>query len=354
MHERKKHTVKRWVSVLFLAGLLLTCASQEQPAELQVYEVQTYLLEGARSGSEAKPPLFPGEIAIQFLDSALADVERLQEQLRQTFGYADVNMRDMTYVLFSPDGTLQTHYVPVQSDKYLQLTVLPGHTEHLSVNISLLQKSGVSATSAEQLAEAIREDKRTMLSTRTNLKPGEAVILGRAIDDAADKALFLVLKPQNRRFSSFTQLAGLLDKVRGAAPGALSFTAPGFVAQIAAHFDIAQDSLGLMMGMNAQHRGSSEALEFAELDVKPSVKKAGTVIYPKEAAQQKLEGKAICRVLIDKRGNVIQAEVLRSSESALLDSAALDAVRGYQFNPGQKNGVPVRTRVVIPFVFKLD
>ncbi len=354
MQQLGRSKLMRTILTSTLLVMLSMCASQPESTDLQLYEVQTYLLEGARSGSEAKPPLFPGEIAIQFLDSTLADVERLQEQLRQTFGYQDVNMRDMTYLLFSPDGTMQTHHVPLQNDKYLQLTILPGATEHLSVNISLLQKAGITVASAEQIARAMREDKRTMLSTRTDLKPGQAVMLGRAIDDSADKALFLVLKPQQQRLTSLAAMGRILDKVRNAAPGALAFTATDFVEQIASHFDVPLDSVQELVGIGEQHRGSSESYEFGELDAKPSVKKAGEVIYPKEAAKQKLEGKTICRVLIDTQGNVIDAEVLRSSDSALLDSAALDAVRRYQFNPGQKDGKPVRTRVVIPFVFKLD
>jgi TonB family protein len=50
----------------------------------------------------------------------------------------------------------------------------------------------------------------------------------------------------------------------------------------------------------------------------------------------------VCRLLIDARGNVIEASVYRSrSELATLEADVLAAVRGFRFAPAQRNGQSV-------------
>ncbi len=42
-----------------------------------------------------------------------------------------------------------------------------------------------------------------------------------------------------------------------------------------------------------------------------------------------------------------------SSGDSALDQAALEAVRGWRFEPAKRNGVPVRAWAVVPVEFKL-
>jgi TonB family protein len=72
-------------------------------------------------------------------------------------------------------------------------------------------------------------------------------------------------------------------------------------------------------------------------------------VYPPEAFAAGISGMVILEVVIDTSGNVETAKVLRSIP--MLDQAALDAVRGWQFTPTQLNGaaVPVIMTVTVNF-----
>ena len=74
-----------------------------------------------------------------------------------------------------------------------------------------------------------------------------------------------------------------------------------------------------------------------------------TPIYPPDAAAAGIKGVVILEVTIDRDGTVHEAKVLRSIP--LLDQAALDAVKEWEFSPGLVNGVPIpfTLAVVVPF-----
>ena len=64
-----------------------------------------------------------------------------------------------------------------------------------------------------------------------------------------------------------------------------------------------------------------------------------TPIYPPDAAAAGIKGVVILEVTIDRDGKVHEAKVLRSIP--LLDQAALDAVKEWEFSPGLMNDVPI-------------
>jgi protein TonB len=78
-------------------------------------------------------------------------------------------------------------------------------------------------------------------------------------------------------------------------------------------------------------------------DVKP--------IYPQIAITAKVEGMVIIEATIGKDGSVVDAKVLRSI--ALLDQAALDAVRQWKFTPTLLNGIPVPVLMTVTVNFSL-
>ena len=63
--------------------------------------------------------------------------------------------------------------------------------------------------------------------------------------------------------------------------------------------------------------------------------------YPQIAVISRVQGVVIIEATIDVDGTVQEARVLRSIP--LLDSAALDAVKQWEFTPTLLNGVPVRS-----------
>lgn len=73
--------------------------------------------------------------------------------------------------------------------------------------------------------------------------------------------------------------------------------------------------------------------------------------YPEIARRAHVEGLVVIEAMIDERGRVIDARVLRSVP--LLDAAALTAVKEWRYTPTLLNGVPVRVLMAVTFNFKL-
>ena len=76
-------------------------------------------------------------------------------------------------------------------------------------------------------------------------------------------------------------------------------------------------------------------------DVKP--------VFPADAQAARVQGVVIIEALIDTNGNVADAKILRSV--AMLDQAAVDAVRQWRFTPTMLNGaaVPILMTVTVNF-----
>jgi TonB family protein len=75
-------------------------------------------------------------------------------------------------------------------------------------------------------------------------------------------------------------------------------------------------------------------------------------VYPDVAQQARVQGVVILEAMIDGAGDVIDANVLRSV--ALLDQAAVDAVRQWKFTPTLVNGVPVNVIMTVTVNFTLN
>jgi len=60
------------------------------------------------------------------------------------------------------------------------------------------------------------------------------------------------------------------------------------------------------------------------------------------------------RVVVTKDGRPAQVQVDRSSGSSALDTAALEAVKGWKFAPARRGQEPVEQPVLVPIVFRLE
>ena len=74
-------------------------------------------------------------------------------------------------------------------------------------------------------------------------------------------------------------------------------------------------------------------------------------VYPSIALAAGIQGTVILETVIDEDGRVRSLRVLRSV--AMLDQAALDAVRQWQFTPTLLNGQPVRVLMTVTVSFDL-
>jgi protein TonB len=75
-------------------------------------------------------------------------------------------------------------------------------------------------------------------------------------------------------------------------------------------------------------------------------------VYPDIARSARVQGVVILEALLDEQGRVADARVLRSIP--LLDQAALDAVRQWEYTPVLLNGVPVPVLMTLTVQFTLD
>ncbi|HEX6161850.1 MAG TPA: energy transducer TonB [Vicinamibacterales bacterium] len=75
-------------------------------------------------------------------------------------------------------------------------------------------------------------------------------------------------------------------------------------------------------------------------------------VYPRMAQEARIEGVVIIEATISESGQVINAKLLRSVP--LLDQAAIEAVRQWQFTPSLLNGVPVPVIMTVTVTFTLS
>ena len=75
-------------------------------------------------------------------------------------------------------------------------------------------------------------------------------------------------------------------------------------------------------------------------------------VYPQIAQTAKVQGVVIIEATIGKDGSVKDAKILKSV--ALLDQAAIDAVKQWRFTPTLLNGVPVEVLMTVTVNFTLQ
>ncbi len=77
-------------------------------------------------------------------------------------------------------------------------------------------------------------------------------------------------------------------------------------------------------------------------------------LYPNLSRRLKEQGTVYLHVLVLKNGKVGQLKLKQSSGFARLDQSALNAVRGWTYQPAMKLGQPIDFWFVQPVVFNLN
>jgi len=76
--------------------------------------------------------------------------------------------------------------------------------------------------------------------------------------------------------------------------------------------------------------------------------------YPYFARLKGVEGWVRIRILVDERGQVRQAEVVRAEPPGVFEEAVLSAVRRWRFRPGIEGGRSVSAWMETTVRFKLE
>jgi len=88
-------------------------------------------------------------------------------------------------------------------------------------------------------------------------------------------------------------------------------------------------------------------------DTKPTPIRTPQPEYPAELRSLRVEGTVLLAVSIDEKGGVTACEVTKSTDKRF-ESAAVEAVRKWQFRPATKNSAPVSCHVVLPLHFSAE
>ena len=77
--------------------------------------------------------------------------------------------------------------------------------------------------------------------------------------------------------------------------------------------------------------------------------------YPVNAQEKGIQGRVICKFVVEKDGNVSDIQVVRTSGDASLDSEAVRVISTMpKWKPGIQRGKPVRVKYTIPINFRLS
>lgn len=97
----------------------------------------------------------------------------------------------------------------------------------------------------------------------------------------------------------------------------------------------------------------ASAFSWAQLEVPPTPIDRVPPEYPAELRTAGVTGIVSLEFIIDRQGDVVAAEVVRSTHPGF-EQVTLDAVMKWKFNPGRKNGQAVDTRASIDIPFTLS
>jgi periplasmic protein TonB len=76
--------------------------------------------------------------------------------------------------------------------------------------------------------------------------------------------------------------------------------------------------------------------------------------YPKLSKRAGEEGRVLLKVLVSAEGRPESVEISKGSGFERLDTAALNAVKQWRFEPARKGGKALSAYVIVPLAFKLD
>lgn len=101
-----------------------------------------------------------------------------------------------------------------------------------------------------------------------------------------------------------------------------------------------------------QQQGAG-AFSLADLDTKPKPIQRVPPKYPRELAKRGISGTVRIEFTVDKNGRVVSPRVV-SSDNRQFNDAAMDALRQWRFEPGQRGGQKVAFKMEQPIRFEAN
>lgn len=119
--------------------------------------------------------------------------------------------------------------------------------------------------------------------------------------------------------------------------------------------DLPQLQLGDLQTSNRELLETSEEVTHTAdtVDEPPQPTQRTPIDFPPKLRQKGVNGYVLLSILVAKDGSVERVKVLESKPPGTFDSYAIEAVRGWSFQPGTYKGEPVKTWARQKIVFEL-
>lgn len=112
--------------------------------------------------------------------------------------------------------------------------------------------------------------------------------------------------------------------------------------------------LSLVPMCTAQNKAQAidQAVAITDDITPPRLTEVASPYYTDEAKKNKVEGTVTLLIVVDKKGDVIDAKVVKGLGHGL-DENAVIAVKEWKYKPAQKDGVPVAVKMEVTVEFFL-
>jgi TonB family protein len=107
-----------------------------------------------------------------------------------------------------------------------------------------------------------------------------------------------------------------------------------------------------LLGQISFAQGTGNPYTASEADARQHLVQHEEALYPPIAKAARVQGDVLIGLLINEGGQVVSEKVV--SGPAMLQQAALDAVKKWRFTPFQVNGVPTQTATTLTIPFHID
>lgn len=99
-------------------------------------------------------------------------------------------------------------------------------------------------------------------------------------------------------------------------------------------------------------QAADQAVAITDDITPPRLKEVASPDYTEEAKKKKIEGTVTLEIVVDKKGDVIDAKVVKGLGHGL-DENATAAVKEWKYKPAEKDGAPIAVKMEVTVEFFL-
>lgn len=103
---------------------------------------------------------------------------------------------------------------------------------------------------------------------------------------------------------------------------------------------------------NKARTAADEAVAITDDITPPRLKEVASPDYTEEAKKKRIEGTVTIEIVVDKKGDVVDAKVVKGLGHGL-DENAIVAVKEWKYKPAEKDGTPIAVRMEVTVEFFL-